>query len=134
MRSVKPDPPCSLALLSTDLPVPVSAKFPRAWARNERLQIGDHLYTFIGSKATIAAFSEILTNDVYAVTFDDGQVVKAAGSHPWKASSNSSRNWCRSAARNESGEPALRAALEASKGAMDSPLTHAALVSLTRPA
>ncbi|MEH0110571.1 hypothetical protein V6N00_12745 [Tersicoccus sp. MR15.9] len=78
--------------LDTRLPVPVSEKFPTGWARNEDLQIGDLLYTPSGRTTPIIQFSETFTdNDVYAVTFDDGQTVKAGGGHLWIASDAASR-------------------------------------------
>lgn len=78
--------------LDTILPVPVSDRFPNGWARNDQLEIGDTLYTPSGDETTILAFSDVFTdNDVYEVTFDDGQVITAGADHLWKASDEASR-------------------------------------------
>lgn len=83
--------------LDTRLPVPCSEKFPTGWARNGDLEIGDLLYTPAGHTAPVIGFSEVFTdNDAYAVTFDDGQVVKAGAGHLWLASDHRSRRrWLR---------------------------------------
>ena len=78
--------------LDTRLPVPVSEKFPTGWARNDELIEGDLLYAPSGATTPILGFSPVLEgNDVYAVRFDDGQVVKAGKGHLWQCSSFSSR-------------------------------------------
>jgi len=78
--------------LDTRLPVPLSARFPSGWARNDELIEGDLLYAPSGATTPILGFSPVLEgNDVYAVRFDDGQVVKAGKGHLWQCSSFSSR-------------------------------------------
>ncbi|MFB9713944.1 LAGLIDADG family homing endonuclease [Arthrobacter methylotrophus] len=78
--------------LDTRLPVPVSEKFPTGWARNDELELGDDVYTPNGTTTPIIKFSDVFTdNKVYAVTFDDGQVIKAGAGHLWQASDCRSR-------------------------------------------
>lgn len=73
--------------MDTRIPVPVSARFPSGWALNSELEIGDLLYTPAGHTAPAVGFSEVFTrNDVFEVTFDDSQVIRAGGQHLWSVS------------------------------------------------
>lgn len=79
--------------LTSRIPVPVSAKYPTGWATIGDLREGDEVYTADGSVTDIIGLSEIVDDhDVYEVTFDDGSVVQATGSHLWKASSAATRS------------------------------------------
>lgn len=78
--------------LDTLIPVPVSERFPTGWARNDALEIGDLIYTASGKTTSIVKFSEVFTdNDVYEVTFDDGQTIKAGAGHLWQVSTEHGR-------------------------------------------
>ena len=93
--------------LDTRLPVPLSARFPSGWARNDELELGDLLYTPDGTSTPIVCFSDVIVgNDVYAVRFDDKQVVKAGRGHLWSASSLASRTH-----RGDATSPALEQVL-----------------------
>ncbi|WP_427019368.1 LAGLIDADG family homing endonuclease (plasmid) [Pseudarthrobacter sp. P1] len=90
--------------LDTLVPVPVSGKFPSGWARNDQLSLGDLVYTPGGTTTPIIKFSDVFPdNEVYAVTFDDGQVVKAGGGHLWQATDRQAR---RNRARQDASRPA----------------------------
>ena len=92
--------------LDTLLPVPVSPRFPNGWARNDELELGDLLYTPSGITTPIIKFSDTFAdNEVFAVTFEDGQVVKAGGGHLWQASSNETRRTY--SARNKTRAPRI---------------------------
>lgn len=106
--------------LDTRLPVPISDRFPSGWARNDELEVGDLLYTPYGTTSPILGFSELIEgNDVYAVTFDDGQVIKAGAGHLWLASDSTGRKHAQrhAAAVANPNETAVRAKIAAEMAA-----------------
>ncbi|MDQ2737930.1 MAG: hypothetical protein M3Y35_04745, partial [Actinomycetota bacterium] len=94
--------------LDTRIPVPVSEKFPTGWATNAELEIGDQLYTASGGTVPVVGFSEeFADNEMYAITFDDGQVVRAGAEHLWTVSDYNSRRQRTSAGFDEPGADRL---------------------------
>lgn len=76
----------------TRIPVPMSAKFPSGWALNRDLEVGDEVLGTDGSPVKVVALTGWSHEQMYAVDFADGQVVKTSGNHLWRASDAYSRS------------------------------------------
>lgn len=66
--------------LALDTAIPT----PTGWRKNGDLRIGDQVFDRHGRPTTITALSPLFEQaDMYEVTFDDGQTIKADGQHRW---------------------------------------------------
>lgn len=81
-----------LLTMDTNIPVPVSERFPNGWATNADLVVGDLVYTPYGNTTPILGFTDIVSDrPVHRVTFDDGQTVDVDAGHLWQAADMRSR-------------------------------------------
>jgi hypothetical protein len=117
--------------MDSRLPVAVSERFPTGWALNSELIVGDELYSRDGSLTPILGFTEVVTDrPTYAITFDDGQVVKTDAGHLWLATDERSRKQdLRDTSRSESRAMTARRLLELTpEGTWNSPAELAELL------
>lgn len=74
------------------LPVPVSAKFPTGWARNDQLEVGDAIFGPDGAPTGLRRLSKVFDDEqMFELAFDDGRTLRASGSHVMVVSSARSR-------------------------------------------
>lgn len=78
--------------LTSRIPVPVSNRFPTGWALMGELRSGDFVYAADGTTTEVADLTPVLVEDIYRVTFDDGQVVETTGEHLWTATTAAARH------------------------------------------
>ncbi|MCQ2317243.1 MAG: terminase large subunit [Bacteroidales bacterium] len=71
--------------LETELPT------PDGWRKMRDISTGDVVFGQDGKPARVIAESEIFDKPMYAVTFDDGTVVKASDDHIWTVQTKDSR-------------------------------------------
>jgi hypothetical protein len=69
--------------LDTVIPVPISPRFPFGKATIGNLELGDPVFAPDGSTASVIGLSEVSSEPIYRVEFDDGQVVRCSGRHLW---------------------------------------------------
>ena len=96
--------------LDARIPVPVSERFPNGWATVGSLREGDEVFDQNGNVQTIHSFSDTSTEDVYVLTFDDGQEVRTSGHHAWRVWTDEERQEqapCRVAVRSAAREARL---------------------------
>jgi hypothetical protein len=85
-----------LLKLSTNVPVPVSPRFPRGWTTMGELEAGDVLFGRNGAPCRVTALSAIEeAPDLYRLTFSDGQTIDADSNHQWVVSTFGARNGVR---------------------------------------
>ncbi|MGW8431300.1 ATP-binding protein [Curtobacterium citreum] len=74
--------------LALDVAIPT----PTGWRKNGDLRVGDQVFDRHGRPTTITALSPLFEQaDMYEVTFDDGQTIKADGQHRWVVSDAAGR-------------------------------------------
>ncbi|OCI32825.1 ATP-binding protein [Oerskovia enterophila] len=80
-------------VLTTNIPVPTSARFPDGWATMGDLQVGDQVYGRDGQPCNVRFVSETNhTPELYRVTFGDGQEIYADFDHQWVVTDFNQRN------------------------------------------
>lgn len=71
--------------LSIDTPIPT----PNGWKLMGELEVGDDIFGGDGSVAKITYRTDTMyDHDVYSITFDNGEVIKADAEHIWTVESN----------------------------------------------
>ena len=78
--------------LDTRIPVPVSGRFPDGWAPFGELVVGDSVYAADGSIIPIVHVTEVVEEDEYLLTFDDGRTARCGPDHLWTASDGARRS------------------------------------------
>lgn len=77
--------------LDSQIPVPVSSRFPDGWATIGDLRAGDRYLSPSGGIGTVVDFSDVAVEDVYVLSFDDGQEARCSGHHVWEVSTRAQR-------------------------------------------
>ena len=66
-----------------DLPLDTPLPTPTGWTTMGDVQVGDYLLDETGKPTKVTFKSQVMHNDLYRITFSDGAIVVASGTHEW---------------------------------------------------
>lgn len=81
--------------VSTNVPVPLQARFSDGWAKHGDLRVGDLVFAPDGSVVEVDEVTDREVRECFRVTFEDGDSVVVSDHHLWSVSSLDSRDYHR---------------------------------------